>query len=152
MAAGGSSKGVYHGCPSETLNLLTARNMAKVSYTNTLHGLYDAGRERLLPVKNKIRALYHDTLLQNSLYLMLTTGTMAVLGFGFWLIVAHLYPPDQVGVASTLVASMNFIAYLSLLGFNSTFIRFLPKSKNRDEHLDTGLVLVALAAIVVSGL
>jgi O-antigen/teichoic acid export membrane protein len=68
------------------------------------------------------------------------------------LIAAHLYTPYEVGLAATLISSMSFIAYLSLLGFNSTFIRFLPKSLSRDEQIDTGLALVALAAVVVGGL
>jgi O-antigen/teichoic acid export membrane protein len=77
---------------------------------------------------------------------------MAAFGFVFWLVVAHLYKPEQVGVASTLISSMNFIAYFCLLGFNSTFIRFLPHSKKRDEQIDTGLILVLLATIIVSSI
>jgi len=77
---------------------------------------------------------------------------MAVLGFVFWLLVAHLYSPGQVGIASTLISSMSFISYLSLLGFNSTFIRFLPTSKNRNEHINTGLILVTIAAMIAGSL
>lgn len=77
---------------------------------------------------------------------------MAVFGFVFWLVVAHLYRPEQVGIASTLVSSMNFITYFCLLGFNSTFIRFLPHAKRRDEQIDTGLLLVLIAALVVSSI
>ncbi len=77
---------------------------------------------------------------------------MAAFGFVFWVIVARLYQPAQLGVASTLISSMNFIAYLSLLGFNSTFVRFLPQSRNRDEHINTGLILVTGAALLSGGL
>jgi len=71
-------------------------------------------------------------------------------GFVFWLVAAHLYKPSQVGIASTLVSSMNFITYFCLLGFNSTFIRFLPHAKRRDEQIDTGLILAFIAALIVS--
>lgn len=81
---------------------------------------------------------------------MFSTGTMAVFGFIFWLVVAHLYRPDQLGIASTLVSSMIFISYLSLLGFNNTILRFLPLSKRRNEQIDTSIILVASAAIIVS--
>ena len=101
-------------------------------------------------MRDKAKALFSETLYRNSLYLMLATGTMAVLGFAFWLVVAHLYPPQQVGVASTLISAMNFIANLSLLGLNSTLIRFLPTAKNRNEQIDTSLMLVALAGGVSS--
>jgi len=100
-------------------------------------------------MREKARALYADTLFRNSFYLMLSTATMAGIGFFFWLIVAHLYTPDEVGVASTLISAMIFIGYLSLLGFNSTFIRFLPRSKHRSAQIDTGLILVGVAALVI---
>jgi O-antigen/teichoic acid export membrane protein len=102
-------------------------------------------------VIKKARELYRDPLYRNSAYLTLTTVTMAVFGFGFWLLVAHLYRPEQVGIASTLISAMNFMAYASLLGVNSTFIRFLPKSKKRNEQINTGLILVTLATLIIAG-
>ncbi len=75
---------------------------------------------------------------------------MAGFGFIFWLIAAHSYTAEQVGVASILISAMNFITYVSLLGFNTTFIHFLPKSKKRSEEIDTGLIFVALAGILVA--
>ena len=100
-------------------------------------------------MKQSLKALRANSLYMNSFYLMFSTGTMAAFGFVFWLIVAHFYKPAQVGIASTLVSSMTFITYLCLLGFNSTFIRFLPHAKKRDEHIDTGLILAFCAAIIV---
>lgn len=99
-----------------------------------------------------MKSLYTETLYRNSVYLMFSTGTMAAFGFVFWLVAAHFYKPPQVGIASTLISSMNFIAYFCLLGFNSTFIRFLPHSKKRDEQIDTGLILVLLATIIVASI
>ncbi len=77
---------------------------------------------------------------------------MAAFGFVFWLLVAHYYTPAQVGIASTLISAMSFISYLSLLGFNTTFIHFLPQSKRRSQEVDTGLILVLLAGLFVAGL
>ena len=94
--------------------------------------------------------LRSDELVLNSFYLMATTVTMACFGFVFWFLVAKLYTSDQVGVASTLVAAMNFITYVALLGFNTTFIRFLPTSKKRSKQIDTGLILVMIAGLLIS--
>lgn len=101
-------------------------------------------------MKDKLLALHQDTLFRNSLYLMLSTGVMAGLGFVFWLINARLFTPSQIGVATTLISAMTLISYSSLLGFNSTFIRFLPTSKNRNSEINTGLLLCLGAAITVS--
>lgn len=94
----------------------------------------------------------HDPLFRNSFYLFLTTLTLAGFGFVFWLEVAHLFEPSQLGIASTLLSAMNFITYAALLGFNTAFIRVLPKSKKRNETINTGLVLVLLAGIIVAGI
>ncbi len=101
-------------------------------------------------VKNYINKLYNETLFRNSFYIMFSTGTMALFGFIFWLIVAHLYSPSQVGIASILVSSMITISYIGLFGFNNTFIRFLPKSHNRDKHINTGLVIVTIGTFLVA--
>ncbi len=98
----------------------------------------------------KLRDLFGDNLFRNSFYLMLTTGTMAALGFVFWLICAHLFRPDQIGVATSLISAMSLISYASALGFNTTFVRVLPTSENRNNEINTGLVLVICAAALIA--
>ncbi|HVQ44900.1 MAG TPA: oligosaccharide flippase family protein [Candidatus Saccharimonadia bacterium] len=75
---------------------------------------------------------------------------MSVLGFGFWWLCARLFTPDQIGYGTALISGMTLISYFSLLGVNSAFIRFLPKSIERNEELNTGLLLVAGTAVVIS--
>src|SRR4051812_12900040 len=98
----------------------------------------------------KIVSLYNDSLYQNSLYLMSATAVLAGFGFLFWLIVARLFSTADIGLASALIAVMNFISYLSLVGFNVAFVRFLPRSEKSDDEVNTGMVLVALASAVLS--
>jgi O-antigen/teichoic acid export membrane protein len=89
-----------------------------------------------------------DHLLRNSFFIVASTATMGGLGFVFWLLGARLFTPHQIGLATTLTSATVLISYLSLLGFNSTFIRFLPTSDNRDAEINTGLTCVLLAGIV----
>ena len=70
-----------------------------------------------------VDALKGDHLVQNSFFIMLSTATMGGLGFLFWVLNAHLFNPAQIGIATTLISAAALISYLSLLGFNSTFIR-----------------------------
>jgi O-antigen/teichoic acid export membrane protein len=100
--------------------------------------------------KQSVIRLFQDELFKNSFYIMASTITMAAFGFFFWLIAAHLYHPNQVGIASTLVSSMIFISYLSLLGFNNTILKFLPLAKKRHEHINTSVLLVTGAALIIS--
>lgn len=99
---------------------------------------------------DKIKSLYQDTLLQNSIYLMLSTGTISVLGFVFWMICSRLFTPDEIGLATSLISAMSLISYMSLLGFNSTFIRILPTSTNRNNIINTGLILSIIASVFIS--
>lgn len=91
-----------------------------------------------------------DNLFRNSIYLMASTGVQAALGFFFWLIATHLYTPGQIGVGTALISAMTLISFISLLGFNSTFVRILPNSQNRNDEVNTGSILVVSAAAIIA--
>jgi O-antigen/teichoic acid export membrane protein len=91
-------------------------------------------------------------LLRNSFYLALNAGTMAAVGFVFWLLNSHLYTAAQIGTATTLLSGASIISIVSLVGFNSTFVRFLPASRHRDEEINTGLLIVFATALIAATL
>jgi O-antigen/teichoic acid export membrane protein len=105
-------------------------------------------------IMDRLRRLWQhflsDNLFRNSIYLMSSTGISAGLGFFFWLIVTHIFTPDQVGVGTALVSAMTLISFVSLLGFNSTFVRILPNSENRNDDINTGSILVISAAAIIA--
>ncbi len=82
-------------------------------------------------------------MVRNSLYLILSSGLQAGLGFAFWIITARLFSAVDVGRASSLISATTVIAYLALLGLNSTFVRHLPTAQDRDALITAGLLLVA---------
>jgi O-antigen/teichoic acid export membrane protein len=81
-------------------------------------------------------------MVRNSLYLILSSALQASLGFVFWIVVARLFNPADVGRASSLISATTVIAYLALLGLNSTFVRYLPTAPDRDALITAGLLLV----------
>lgn len=98
------------------------------------------------------KKLRQQSLFRNASLLIMSTAIMSVLGFGFWLFVAHLYSPEQVGVASALIAVSTLLSSLSMFGLDSGLIRFLPGSKNQSRDINTALItvggLAAFAAVV----
>lgn len=80
----------------------------------------------------------------------MSTGIMSVLGFGFWLFVAHLYTPEQVGIASALISISTLLSSLSMVGLDSALIRFLPGSKNQSRDINTSLIAVGVLAAVAA--
>lgn len=91
-----------------------------------------------------------DNLFRNSIYLMVSTGLMAALGFFFWLISTHLFTPSEIGLGTALISAMTLISSISLLGFNSTFIRILPNASDRNNQINTGSTLVISAAMIMA--
>jgi O-antigen/teichoic acid export membrane protein len=88
-----------------------------------------------------------DPLVRNSLYLMLTTATMAAVGFVFWLINARLYTPDQVGQATALITAVTVLSYVSLAGMNTTVIRHLAGVPDPGDVVSSAVGTVGLAAV-----
>ncbi len=91
-----------------------------------------------------------DSLFRNAIFLMSSAAVMSVLGFGFWVFVAHLYAPADIGVASALIAVTLLISNLSLLGLNSGLVRFLPDSKNQSADINAAIITAGSVAILVS--
>lgn len=100
-------------------------------------GPWRKARERLLA----------DHMVRNSLYLTLSSGLQAGLGFTFWVITARLFSTASVGRAGSLIAATVIIAYLAQLGLNNTFIRYLPTASDRNALITSGCLLVAMCGI-----
>ena len=99
---------------------------------------------------NKFLNLRHDSLFRNSFYLMLATAVMAGFGFFFWLINAKLFSAQDIGIATTLISVMGLIGSFGLVGFGSTIVRYLPKSKNPNDSINTGIIIVGIATFLLS--
>ena len=94
--------------------------------------------------------LANDSLYRNSIYLMLSTGVMAVFGFFFWVINARLYSAEQVGIGTTLISVITLISSFSLLGLGNSLIKYLPDSDKKNDKINTSFTLVGLTSIFIS--
>jgi len=81
--------------------------------------------------------LANDSLYRNSIFLMLSTGVMAVFGFFFWITNARLYSSEQVGIGTTLISIMTLISSFSILGLGNGLIRYLPTSERKNKKINT---------------
>ena len=107
----------------------------------------DTGIERG-PLRKIQARLLADHLVRSSLYLMLSSGLQAGLGFAFWVIMARLFSTEDVGRASSLASATALLAILSLFGMNTTLVRFLPTSKDRDALVTAAIIFVASSGAV----
>ncbi len=100
----------------------------------------------------KTNLIPKDPLYRNSVYLMLSTAVMSVLGFIFWMINARLFTTEQVGLATTLISVASLITSVSALGLGAGLIRFLPKSERKNQKINTCFTLTALFTIMASSI
>ncbi|MFC1682133.1 archaeosortase/exosortase family protein [Nanoarchaeota archaeon] len=97
-----------------------------------------------------MKKIMNDSLYKNSIYMMLSTLVMAVLGFVFWIICARLFTTENVGLATTMISVATLITSFSLLGLNAGLIRYLPKSDDKNKKINTIFTLVTLVTIIVA--
>lgn len=88
--------------------------------------------------------LQTDHMIRNALYLILSSGLQAALGFAFWIVTARLFSTADIGQASSLISATVLLSFAALLGLNNTFVRYLPTAQNRDTLITAGFVLVAV--------
>lgn len=99
---------------------------------------------------NNMHNLKTNKLFRNAFNLMLSSGIISLFGFVFWIVVARNYDSHDVGLATTLISSALLISLLGQAGFDTTFIRFLPKSENKSAYINTGIIVSGVASVVIA--
>ena len=102
--------------------------------------------------RQKLKQTVAIPLYSNAFYLMLNTGVMALCGFFFWMVVARFYTEAEVGFSSAIISAISLIASISLVGLNTSLVRFLPQADKPQELINSCYTLSGLASLVVSGI
>ena len=93
-----------------------------------------------------------DPLYRNSIFSMASTFMLGGLGFFFWIIIARLYNAEDVGVATTLISIITLLSGFTVLGLNSSLNRYLPKSINKNELINSAFVIVTIVTFLTSAI
>jgi O-antigen/teichoic acid export membrane protein len=91
-----------------------------------------------------------DSLVRNSLYLMASTVTTAGLGYIYWIVCAHVFTKQEVGVSSAVVSMCTTVSLLTYLGPSAMLVEQLPRSEHSPEWTAT-LYRVCSATTLVTG-
>src|ERR1035437_7746220 len=92
--------------------------------------------------------LMHDNLYRNSIFMLASTAIMALSGFVFWIICAHLYTPEQVGLATTIISAVALVSSFCLMGYNIALIRYINYPA-KSERINTVVTFVSILAAFV---
>jgi O-antigen/teichoic acid export membrane protein len=88
-----------------------------------------------------------DSLVRNSLYLMTSTVVTAGLGYVFWILAAHVFTSQEVGIGSAIISLCSTAALLTYLGSSALLIERLPASERSSEWT---IVLVRVCLITAA--
>jgi O-antigen/teichoic acid export membrane protein len=105
---------------------------------------------RIITSLDRVRALWHNPLYSNAIYIMSANVANAVVGFVFWIVAARLYSTEEVGQASALLSAAALLAMLSGLGFGYGLIRFLGSSKNPVTLINSSFAVVASVSVAAA--
>jgi len=101
--------------------------------------------------KERLKQLFRVSLYSNAAFLLIANAVGALLGFVFWIIVTRVYPPEDVGLASAVIAAVGLLAMLSHLGLGMGLIRFLPHSgKNANSMINTTFTIGTLTSVTAA--
>lgn len=103
-----------------------------------------------MKINQHISSFFSDSLFRNASYLVANSIVGSVTGFLFWLIATRLYTAEEVGLATTVLAVVGFIALFSDLGFTITLIRFIPHSKAKNNLINTCFTVSGIVALFLS--
>lgn len=93
--------------------------------------------------------IMHDSLYRNSVYLMASTLVSAFFGFIFWVVIARLVQPEEIGIATALISASALITQISLLGLKEGIVRYVPTSSNKNTTISTSLSVLTLFTVVL---
>ncbi|MDQ6726859.1 MAG: phosphotransferase [Actinomycetota bacterium] len=91
------------------------------------------------------------SLLRNGHALIAASAITSVLGIAYWVLAAHLYSPEVIGLNSAAIYGMTYVAGLSHLNLMSALVRFLPRSGRQARALTvSSYATSAGVAVIVS--
>lgn len=104
-----------------------------------------------LPIPKSIddvRQLLTDPLFKNSFFILSSNVMGIIFSFLFWLVAARLYPKEDVGVATALLAAASLLILLTRFGLDQSIIRFFPHG-NKDRILSTSIAVSTAFALLL---
>ena len=112
--------------------------------------LLTSTRHQLTLLLIRLRAHLYWPLYRNGYALVLSSAFTSLLGMVYWVLAAHLYSAEIVGLNSAAISAMMFLAGIAQLNLTSALIRFIPGAGASTRRLVVGAYgLSALVALVV---
>lgn len=107
-------------------------------------------QSRYVGARSFIRRTVTSSLYTNAVYMMMSHGILALLGFFFWVIVARYYTAAELGYSSAIISAIGLVGLIGRLGLDSFLVRFLSGSTNPARIMNTALTYSGIATALVA--
>src|SRR5437763_3584415 len=92
-------------------------------------------------------------LYRNGYALMLSTGAVSALGMAYWVLAAHHYSAEAVGLNAAAISAMTFVSGIAQFNMGGALLRFVPGAGRATKRLVCSAYLATtLAAAIVGSL
>ena len=92
-----------------------------------------------------------DPLYRNAYALVMNTAVSSALGMLYWVVVARLYPPEDVGRGSALISAIVFLSGVAQLNLRPVLGQFIPVAARSTRKLVAGSYVAASFVALVVG-
>jgi len=109
---------------------------------------------RILNYPSVTRLATHlsEPLYRNGYALVFSSGATSALGMVYWILAAHTYSTETIGLNSAVISAMIFLANVAQLNLMNALNRFLPTAGRKSWHMVVYAYVISLAMAVGSGL
>lgn len=101
-------------------------------------------------IKITIKNIFKVPLYSNSLYLIINMVVTALLGYPFWIIVARYYSTSNVGYASAILSFVSIIVLLSMVGLDTSLVRYLARNKDKPKLINSYLIISGIVSLLIT--
>jgi O-antigen/teichoic acid export membrane protein len=102
-----------------------------------------------LSVFTRLSSHLRTPLYRNGYFLTLSSAGSSGLGFVFWILAAHYYSAEVVGLSSAVLSASILLAGVSMLGLNNVLVRFVPLAGRATRRLVSYIYLICVVSSVV---
>ena len=90
-----------------------------------------------------------DSLIKNSIWLIIASFVSAFLGVIFWILASRYYDPREIGIISAIFSAISLIASISTIGLPTALVYYLPRdSKNSSKIINSCLITSISVSII----
>lgn len=93
--------------------------------------------------------IFTDSLIKNSIWLIIASFFNAFLGLIFWIIASKYYSPKDIGIISAIISSIGLISGISSIGLPTALVYYLPRDLNNSNKMINSCLAASISVSVI---